>query len=82
VANNRDKESEFRLRPPKPAAQGERRVYASAYRIIMHHARLASGGGRLADRMVSDNSTLIHRSGEVPARVMRLNLTSGEQRLW
>jgi hypothetical protein len=41
VAKNRDKEREFRLRPPKPAARGERRVYASAYGIIMHHARMS-----------------------------------------
>jgi hypothetical protein len=41
VAKNRDKEPEFRLRPQKPAARSERRVYASAYRIIMHHARMS-----------------------------------------
>jgi type IV secretory pathway VirD2 relaxase len=41
VENNKDKEREFRLRPRKPAARGERRVYASAYKIIMHHARMS-----------------------------------------
>ena len=41
MAKNRDKEREFRLRPRKPAARGERRVYASAYKIIMHHARMS-----------------------------------------
>jgi type IV secretory pathway VirD2 relaxase len=40
VGKNKDKEREFRLRPRKPAARGERRVYASAYKIIMHHARM------------------------------------------
>jgi hypothetical protein len=40
VGKNKDGEREFRLRPAKPAARGERRVYASAYRIIMHHARM------------------------------------------
>jgi len=41
VAKNKDNEPEFRLRPPKPSARGERQVYASAYRIIMHHARMS-----------------------------------------
>jgi type IV secretory pathway VirD2 relaxase len=41
VGKNKDKEREFRLRPRKPAARGERRVYASAYKIIMHHARMS-----------------------------------------
>jgi len=41
VEKNKDKEREFRLRPRKPAARGERRVYASAYKIIMHHARMS-----------------------------------------
>ena len=41
MAKNKDNEPEFRLRPPKPSARGERQVYASAYRIIMHHARMS-----------------------------------------
>jgi len=41
VRKNKDGEREFRLRPPKPLARGERRVYSSAYRIIMHHARMS-----------------------------------------
>ena len=41
MAKNRDNEPKFRLRPRKPPAQGERRVYTSAYRIIMHHARMS-----------------------------------------
>jgi hypothetical protein len=41
VGKDKDKEREFRLRPRKPAARGERRVYASAYKIIMHHARMS-----------------------------------------
>src|SRR3984885_4866590 len=36
-----DEEREFRLRPRKPAARGERRVLATAYKIIMHHARMS-----------------------------------------
>jgi type IV secretory pathway VirD2 relaxase len=41
VAENKDEEREFRLRPPKPWARGERRVYAVAYQIIMHHSRMS-----------------------------------------
>ena len=41
MGKNKDKEREFRLRPWKPAARSERRVYASAYKIIMHHARMS-----------------------------------------
>jgi hypothetical protein len=41
VEKNKDKEREFRLRPRKSAARGERQVYASGYKIIMHHARMS-----------------------------------------
>ena len=41
MGKDRDKEREFRLRPRKPTARGERQVYASAYKIIMHHARMS-----------------------------------------
>ena len=41
MGKNKDEEREFRLRPAKPPARGERGVYASAYRIIMHHARMS-----------------------------------------
>lgn len=41
MARDRDKERDVRLRPPKPTAQGERRLYSSAYRMIMHHARMS-----------------------------------------
>ena len=36
-----DDERKFRLRPRKPAARSERRVYASAYKIILHYARMS-----------------------------------------
>ena len=41
MGKNKNQEREFRLRPRKPPARGERRVYASAYKIIMHHARMS-----------------------------------------
>jgi hypothetical protein len=40
VGKNKGQKREFLLRPRKPVARGERRVYASAYEIIMHHARV------------------------------------------
>ncbi len=36
-----DEEREFRLRPRKPVARGERRILSTAYKIIMHHARMS-----------------------------------------
>src|ERR1700721_614829 len=41
MGKSKDEEREFRLRPAKPPARGERGVYASAYRIIMHYARMS-----------------------------------------
>ena len=37
----RDDERKFRLRPPKPPARSERAAWASAYKILMHHARMS-----------------------------------------
>ena len=37
----KDEEREFRLRPRKPPARNERAVLGSAYKIIMHHARMS-----------------------------------------
>jgi len=37
----RDEEREFRLRPRKPPARNERAAWASAYKILMHHARMS-----------------------------------------
>jgi type IV secretory pathway VirD2 relaxase len=37
-----DEERKVRLRPRMPVARSERRVYASAYKIIMHYARMSS----------------------------------------
>ena len=41
MGKSKDEEREFRLRPAKPPARHERRVYASACRIIMHRARMS-----------------------------------------
>jgi hypothetical protein len=34
-------ERKFRLRPPKPPERSERAAWASAYKILMHHARMS-----------------------------------------
>jgi hypothetical protein len=36
-----DEERKFRLRPRKPAVRRERRPLATAYKIIMHYARVS-----------------------------------------
>src|SRR5271156_1812452 len=40
----KDDEREFRLRPQKPPARSERAAWASAYKILMHHARMITVG--------------------------------------
>ena len=42
----KDEERRFRLRPRKPAARTERIALASAYKTIMHYARMTSRGRR------------------------------------
>src|ERR1035438_6510704 len=49
-----DEERKFRLRPRKPAVRRERRPLATAYKMIMHYARMS--GARK------------HRSGTGPKR--------------
>jgi hypothetical protein len=36
-----DEEREFRLRPRKPVVRRERRILATAYKVIMHYARMS-----------------------------------------
>jgi type IV secretory pathway VirD2 relaxase len=42
----KDDGREFRFRPRKPPARNERAAWASAYKILMHHARLSGGRNR------------------------------------
>ena len=39
-------EREFRLRPRKPPARNERAAWASAYKVLMHHARMSGSRKR------------------------------------
>jgi type IV secretory pathway VirD2 relaxase len=45
---SKDDEREFRLRPPKPPARSERAAFATAYKIVMHHARMSRSQKRRA----------------------------------
>ena len=45
----KDDEREFRLLPPKPPAGNERAAWASAYTILMHHARMSGSLGRKSE---------------------------------
>ena len=42
----KDEERECRLRPRKPPARNERAAWASAYKILMHHARMSGSRKR------------------------------------
>jgi type IV secretory pathway VirD2 relaxase len=42
----KDDEREFRLRPRKPPARNERAAWASAYKVLMHHARMSGSRKR------------------------------------
>jgi hypothetical protein len=44
----KDKEREFRLRPPKPPARNERAVWSTAYKTLMHYARMSGSQKRRA----------------------------------
>ncbi len=41
MVENNSKEREFQFRPTKPPARTERVVLTSAFKIIMHHARIS-----------------------------------------
>ena len=42
----KDDEREFRLRPRKPPVRNERAAWASAYKVLMHHARMSGSRKR------------------------------------
>ena len=53
MAVSKDDEPRFRLRPRKPRARSERAVWAKAYKVVLHHARMtgqrlrhSTGGAR------------------------------------
>src|ERR1700730_4466043 len=77
----KDEEREFRLRPRKPAARSERATWASAYKIIMHHARTTSSRQRRSARQGSGSNRIRPYSQRCAVRVMYAkNATSGQWR--
>ena len=89
-----DEERRFRLRPRKPAARTERIALASAYKTIMHYARMTSqrrrSGGQDSGRTSSDALYVLltqkiqpQVSGEPmdvtsPAKALRTRLIRGQ----
>src|SRR5271154_4759649 len=71
-------ERKFRLRPRKPAARSERRVLATAYKIIMHYARM-SGVRRLRSSAASKRSRPYSQRCAVRITYSK-NATSGQWR--
>ena len=79
MAKTRDKEREFRLRPQKAAARGERRVYASAYKNIMHHARMSGVRKRRVVGFGSATARTRPHSQRCEVRVLYSKNTGGGQ---
>ena len=48
MPKDNDSERKFRLRPRKPPVRSERRAWASAYKLIMHYARMSGTWTRRA----------------------------------
>ena len=77
----KDEEGEFRLRPRKPPARNERIAWASAYKIIMHHARTTSMRLRPSAGQGSGPSRIRPYSQRCAVRVIYAkNATSGQWR--
>jgi hypothetical protein len=77
----KDEEREFRLQPRKPPARNERATWASAYKIIMHHARSTSRRLRPSAGHGSGPSRIRPYSQRCAVRVMYAkNATSGQWR--
>jgi type IV secretory pathway VirD2 relaxase len=77
----RDEEREFRLRPRKPAARSERATWASAYKIIMHHARTTTSRQRRSARQGSGPNRIRPYSQRCAVRVIYAkNAASGQWR--
>src|ERR1700738_1651280 len=77
----KDEERESRLRPRKPAARSERATWASAYKIIMHHARATSSRQRRSAGQRSGPNRISAYSQRCAVRVIYAkNATSGQWR--
>ena len=77
----KDEERDFRLRPRKPPARNERAAWATACKIIMHHARTTSRRLRTSAGKGSGPSRIRPYSQRCAVRVIYAkNATSGQWR--
>jgi type IV secretory pathway VirD2 relaxase len=77
----KDRERDFRLRPRKPAARSERATWASAYKIIIYHARTTSSRLRRSAGQGSGPNRIRPYSQRCAVRVIYAkNATSGQWR--
>src|SRR5580658_9214992 len=77
----KDEERDFRLRPRKPPARNERAAWATACKIIMHHARTTSRRVRTSAGKGSGPSRIRSYSQRCAVRVIYVkNATSGQWR--
>src|ERR1700733_7029550 len=77
----KDEERHFRLRPRKPPARNERATWATACKIIMHHARTTSRRLRTSAGKGSGPSRIRPYSQRCAVRVIYAkNATSGQWR--
>jgi type IV secretory pathway VirD2 relaxase len=60
VPKDDDSEGKFRLRPRKPPVRCERRAWASAYKLIMHYARMSGARKRRSSVGSTINRTRPH----------------------
>jgi len=74
-------ESEFRLRPRKPTARSERATWASAYKTLMHYARMSRSRKHRAAGQGSGPKRARHYSQRCAVRVMYAkNTVAGQWR--
>lgn len=77
----KDDEREFRLRPRKPPARSERAAWASAYKILMHHARMSGSRKRRSVGLGTGPKRVRVYNQQCAVRVMYLkNATDGQWR--
>jgi type IV secretory pathway VirD2 relaxase len=80
VPKDEGSERKFRLRPRKPAVRNERQAWASAYKLIMHYARMSGARKRRSAVGSSINRTRPHFQ-RCAVRVMySKNATAGQWR--
>src|SRR5471032_2585035 len=74
-------EREFRLRPRKPPVRNDRAAWASAYKTLMHHARMSGSRRRPSVGLGSGSKRTRHYNQRCAVRVMYAkNTVAGQWR--